>query len=144
MSRWLAFALLGTALAGCAGGSEDMAAMVAAAVPPTEEVRARVATQGRGLLLLAYDLQSPEISYVGTTSTGSRWVCVRALTGTAAEGVTRRQAIAVLSDDGTLIGTQTSCPTCAEPDLRWLPFPELGEGGGGTDPWTGRAPSPPG
>lgn len=138
MLRWLALALPAVTLAGCAGGSrEDVAAMVAAAVPPTEAVRARVATEGRGLLLYPDAVQDPEISFMGTTSTGSRWVCVRALTGSAAEGFTRRQAIAVLASDATLIGTQANCPTCAEPSLQWLPFPELG-----ADAWTERSPSP--
>ena len=60
--------------------------MAATAVPPTEALRARVATEGRGLLLYPDAVQDPEISFVGTTSTGSRWVCVRALTGSAAAG----------------------------------------------------------
>ena len=138
MLRCLALVLTTVSLAGCAGGpQQDVAAMAAAAVPPTEAIRARLAKQGQGLLLYPDTFQSPEISFVGTTSTGSLWVCVRALTGSAAEGVTRRQAIAVLSSDATLIGTQTNCPTCTEPSLRWLPFPELGAEG-----WTERSPSP--
>ena len=126
MLRWLALLVVETTLAGCAEGpQEDVAAMVAIAVPPTEEVRARVASEGQGLLLYPYAIRSPEISFVGTTSTGSRWVCVRALAGNATDGFTRRQAIAVLSSDETLIGTQTNCPTCTDPGLQWLPFPEL-------------------
>lgn len=139
MLRLLALALTGATLAGCASGSGDAAAaMAAAAVPPTEALRALVATEGRGLLLYPDAVQDAEISFVGTTSTGSRWVCVRALTGSAAAGFTTRQAIAVLSSEATLMGTQTDCPTCAEPGLRWLPFPELG-----ADPWRERAPAPP-
>lgn len=144
MLRWLALALTAATLAGCAAGSrEDVAAMVAAAVPPTEAVRARVATEGQGLLLYPGAVQAPEISFVGTTSAGSQWVCVRVLAGSAAGGLTTRQAIAVLSSDATLIGTQTNCPTCAEPGLRWLPFPEL-EGDtaivASASPWQSRAP----
>lgn len=129
MPRWVSLALAGSLLAGCAAGSrEDVASMIATATPPTGEVKARLATDGGSLLLYPYAIQDPEISYVGAMSNGSRWVCVRALTGSPVEGFTRRHAIAVLGSDTTLIGTQTNCPTCTDPALRWLPFPEL-EGG---------------
>lgn len=135
MLRWLSLALAGATLAGCAvGPRQDAAAMAAAAVPPTEAVRALVATEGQALLLFPDAVQSPEISFVGTTSTGSQWVCLRALSG-GAGGVAMRQALAVLSSDATLIGTQANCPTCAEQGLRWLPFPELAAGS-----WTQRTP----
>lgn len=72
-----------------------------------------------------HPIRDAEISYAGTMSDGSQWVCTRAKTGTALEGYTMRNSIAVITSDGTLIGAQADCPTCQDPALRWLPFPEI-------------------
>lgn len=77
------------------------------------------------MLLYPYGIRDAGISYVGALPNGDRWVCVRARTGGTADAPAVRRAIAVMSPDTTLIGTQTDCPTCQAAGLRWLPFPEL-------------------
>ena len=126
MLNKIALAVAAVTLAGCAQApQENLALMLANATPPTDAMKSQMLGEARELLFYPDSVRNAEISYVGTQAEGSQWVCVRAEVGDAMAGYVRRNSIAVMTPSGILIGTQTNCPTCREPSLRWLPFPEL-------------------
>lgn len=124
--KWIGPALAAVMVAGCAQQSqEDVAFMVETATAPTASLRSQIVRDAGAILLSDSSFRDAEISYVGTTAEGLRWVCVRANVGDGWDSDQSREAIAIIGPDGVLIGAQTNCPTCRDPALRWLPFPEL-------------------
>lgn len=99
--------------------------MLATSTPPTEAMKSKVLGEARMLLFYPFSVRNAEISYVGTQTDGSEWVCIRGNVGDAEAGYVPRNSIAVMTPSGILIGAQINCPTCKEPALRWQPFPEL-------------------
>lgn len=125
MNKFITLAVV-AAIASCATPpQEDMVAIVAKSTPPSSALRAQIAEAARDFLIDPYSVRDAEISNVGTFSTGTQGVCVKANAKNRSGGYTGREVMGITFKGGVLTGTYPRHPYCNAADLKWHRFNEL-------------------
>ncbi|MEI4234991.1 hypothetical protein [Roseovarius sp. D22-M7] len=104
---------------------EDYAGAIAASVPPSASIKAQIVRDARTFLADPYSVRDAGISNVATFNNGLQGVCVRANSKNKMGGYTGRQNLAVLIQNGMLVGNVPNHQLCSRPDVPWRKFPEL-------------------
>ena len=113
-------------LSACAAAPpEDYAGAIAASVPPSKSIKSQIVRDARTFLVDPYSVRDAGISNVATFSNGTQGVCVRANSKNRSGGYTGRQNLAVIIQNGVLVGNVPNHPLCLRPDVPWRKFSEL-------------------
>jgi hypothetical protein len=104
---------------------EDYSDAIAASVPPSASLKAKIVRDARTFLADPYSVRDAGISNVATFNDGSQGVCVRANVKNKMGGYTGRQNLAIIIRNDVLVGNIPKHRLCARPDVPWNDFPEL-------------------
>lgn len=124
-STIIALVALGSLSACTTPPPEDYSGAIAASVPPSPTLKAKIVRDARTFLADPYSVRDAGISNVATFNNGSQGVCVRANAKNKMGGYTGRKNLAVIIRNGVLVGNIPNHRLCARPDVPWNDFPEL-------------------
>jgi len=111
-------------LSGCVSSPREDA--LASQRPPSAEIRRVIVHDAKDYLVDPYSVRDAEISSVMDAPGGEvQFVCVKANAKDATGGYTGRKAVSIRLVGKYPVGINPNAAACAEPQLRWYPFPEL-------------------
>jgi hypothetical protein len=111
-------------LSGCV--SSPLEDALATQRAPSKEIRRVIVHDAKDYLIDPRSVRDAEISSVMDAPGGEvQFVCVKANAKDATGGYTGRQTVSIRLVGKYPVGMNPNATACAEPLLRWYPFPEL-------------------